>query len=99
MEFAPKNAELSVEEQLLSVEKKKAEDLFDKQTAKPRLDQSLYLKERLSNVNKNLINREEEYVVTEMQYQFGDLGFKFEEAGATGDFMDVIAPNGKKIQV
>ena len=34
-----------------------------------------------------------------MQYQFGDLGFKFEEAGATGDFMDVIAPNGKKIQV
>ncbi len=99
LDFIEKKVEKSAEDQALEVEKKKAADLFDKQTAKPRVDQSAYLKERLSNINKNLINREEEYVVPEMQYQFGDLGFKFEETGATGDFMKVVAPNGKTIEV
>jgi hypothetical protein len=92
-------AKVKEDDRLLEIEKKKAEDLFDRQTLKPQIDQSVYLKERLSTINKDLINREEEYVVPEMQYQFGDLGFKFEEAGATGDWMNVTAPNGQKLQI
>ena len=99
LDLVEKKVATAVDDRALEVEKRKAEDLFDKQTVKPRVDQSVYLKERLSNINKNLINREEEYVVPEMQYQFGDLGFKFEEAGATGDWMNVTAPNGKKTQI
>jgi hypothetical protein len=99
LDLVEKKVATAVDDRALEVEKRKAEDLFDKQTVKPRVDQSVYLKERLSNINKNLINREEEYVVPEMEYQFGDLGFKFEEAGATGDWMNVTAPNGQKIQI
>jgi len=43
------------------------------------------LNERLSSVDDKLINNNEEYVVPELNYKFGDLGFKFEESGATGD--------------
>jgi hypothetical protein len=99
LDLVEKKVETALNNKSLEVEKRKAEDLFDKQTVKPKIDQSVYLKERLSNINKNLINREEEYVVPEMQYQFEDLGFKFEETGATGDFMKVVAPNGKTMEV
>ena len=41
----------------------------------------------------------EEAVVPKMNYMFGPLGFKFEEAGATGDYMKVIAPNNEEIEI
>jgi hypothetical protein len=53
----------------------------------------------LASINTSLINKTQEYVVPEMEYQFGDLGFKFEETGAMGDYMKVTAPNGKTIEV
>jgi hypothetical protein len=65
----------------------------------PSVEESAYFRDRLSTVNTSLISKEEEYVVPQMNYQFGNLGFKFEEAGATGDYMDVTAPNGKQIQI
>ena len=103
-EFEASFKEKQKSDKALASEKKKAGDLFDRQMVMGKLIQrapgeSPYLKDRLSVVNKDLINREEEYVVPEMQYQFGELGFKFEEAGATGDFMNVTAPNGKRIQI
>jgi hypothetical protein len=76
-------------------EVKKQENIFDKQlNIKPKVEDSQYLKDRLNAVNTNLINKEEEYVVPELEYQFGDLGFKFEQSGI-GDNVKVTAPNGK----
>jgi len=60
---------------------------------------SKYLNDRLKTIDSKLINNNEEYVVPQMNYQFGDLGFKFEESGATGDWMTVTAPNGKKTEI
>ena len=57
------------------------------------------LNESLSSIDDKLINSNEEYVVPELNYKFGDLGFTFEESGATGDYMKVISPNGKEIEV
>jgi hypothetical protein len=75
---------------------KKYEDIYDKQlNITPPKGENAYLNERLDSVNKNLINSTEEYVVPEMQYQFGELGFIFEKTGITGDYMKVTAPNGK----
>ena len=45
-------------------------------------------------VGGNIADLEEEEVVGEMNYHFKEYGFKFEETGATGDFMKVTAPNG-----
>ena len=41
----------------------------------------------------------EEAVVPKMNYMFGPLGFKFEESGATGDYMMVTAPNGESKEI
>jgi hypothetical protein len=41
----------------------------------------------------------EEAVVPKMNYMFGALGFKFEESGATGDYMMVKAPNGDTMEI
>jgi len=88
------------EKKQLSSEKKKYGDMFDKQlNIKPNVEGNQYLKDRLSAINTDLINREEEYVVPELEYQFGDLGFKFEESGATGDFVKVTASNGKTTEI
>ena len=89
------------EKKQLDLEKNKYGDIFDKQlNIKPNVEESKYLKDRLSTINTDLINREEEYVVPELEYQFGDLGFKFEESGATGDYVKVTAPDGKtKIEI
>lgn len=81
------------------IEQKKYSDIFDRQlNIKPKVEDSQYLKERLDAVNANLIDKEEEYVVPELQYQFGDLGFKFEESGI-GDNVKVTAPNGKVSEI
>lgn len=92
--------QITEENKQLQAEKKKYEDVFDKQlNIKPKVEDSQYLKNRLATINTDLINREEEYVVPELQYQFGDLGFKFEESGATGDWVKVTAPNGKTTEI
>lgn len=84
------------ENKIVQAEKKKYEDIFDKQLGiKSKTSESAYLKERLKSIDTNLINQTEENVVAEMDYQFGDLGFKFEETGVLGDYMKVTAPNGK----
>jgi hypothetical protein len=91
---------ISEEKKVLESEKKKYSDVFDRQLKiKPKPAESQYLNDRLASINTSLINKTEEYVVPEMEYQFGDLGFKFEETGAMGDYMKVTAPNGKTIEV
>jgi hypothetical protein len=49
----------------------------------------------LNIITPDFIDRTEEAVVPQMNYQFGPLGFKFEESGATGDWMMATAPNGQ----
>lgn len=90
---------ISDRKKALDIEKKKYADVFDKSMTKPSVEQSKYLKDRLATVNTELINREEEFVVPELEYQFGDLGFKFEESGAMGDYVKVTAPNGKTTEI
>lgn len=69
-----------------------------KPTSKPKqpLD---FLEPSLQAITPELINKNEEFVVPKMNYQFADLGFKFEESGATGDWMTATAPNGKAIEI
>jgi hypothetical protein len=88
------------EEKKLQSEKKKFGDMFDRQlNVKPKPSESKYLNERLSVINTDLMNQTEENVVAEMEYQFGDLDFKFQKTGALGDYMLVTAPNKKTKEV
>lgn len=88
------------EEKTLQSEKKKFGDMFDRQlNVKPKTSESKYLNERLSTINTDLMNQTEENVVAELQYQFGDLDFKFETTGLLGDYMKVTAPNMKTKEV
>jgi hypothetical protein len=57
-----------------------------------------FLEEQIATVTPKLIGGTEEYVVPQLNYQFGPLGFKFEETGV-GDYMNVTAPNGRKAKV
>lgn len=50
---------------------------------------------RLTKVTSGLVGKEEEFVVPELNYQFKNHGFTFEETGMLGDAMTVTAPNGK----
>ena len=86
--------------QKLQSDKRKFGQQFVQEGAKP-VDKknSKYLNDRLKTIDPKLINQNEEFVVPQMNYQFGDLGFKFEESGATGDWMTATAPNGKKIEI
>ena len=72
---------------------------FDKLGEKPKIEQSRYLNEQLTQITKDLIGKGEEYVVPEMEYRFGKLGFKFEEAEGGRDYMNVTASNGKTTQI
>ena len=58
-----------------------------------------FLEPSFNTITPELINKNEEFVVPKMNYQFGDIGFKFEESGMTGDWMKATAPNGKTIEV
>jgi HPt (histidine-containing phosphotransfer) domain-containing protein len=49
----------------------------------------------VEGINANEISKQEETLVPEMNYKYGPLGFKFEESGYTGNYMKVVAPNGK----
>jgi hypothetical protein len=62
-------------------------------------DPLAFLEPSLKTITPELINKNEEFVVPKMNYQFGDIGFKFEESGMTGDWMKATAPNGKTIEV
>jgi hypothetical protein len=66
----------------------------------PKAKQPLdFLEPSLQTITPELINKNEEFVVPKMNYQFADLGFNFQESGATGDWMTATAPNGKTIEI
>ena len=50
----------------------------------------------LNTVDAKLINQTEEYVIPQMNYQFGPLGFEFKISGWSGDYMLATAPNGEE---
>ena len=87
------------EDKKLAESKLIASKEFDRLSDKPLIEQSKYLNEQLAQINKDLIGKTEENVVPEMEYRFGNLGFKFEEAEAGRDYMNVTAPNGKATQI
>jgi hypothetical protein len=53
----------------------------------------------LSTINNKLIDKEEEFVVPDLNYRFNDYGFTFETAGFMSDAMTVQAANGQKISI
>jgi hypothetical protein len=87
------------EKEVRTAEEKKYGDIFDKQLNMPKPSESSYLKERLKSIDDDLISYEQEYVVPQLKYQFGDLGFEFEESGVIGDYVKVTAPNKKTIEI
>jgi GNAT superfamily N-acetyltransferase len=58
-----------------------------------------FVKEEIEKITPDLIGKEEQEVVPQMNYKFGPLGFKFEQSGMTGDWMKVTAPNGESMEV
>lgn len=57
---------------------------------------------RLSTITSQLVKREESFVVPQMKYLFGDLGFKFKETNSLTegfDAMRVTAPNGEELVI
>jgi len=54
-----------------------------------------FVTEQVEGVTPELMSKEEEFVVPQLNYKFGPLGFKFEESGITNN-VTVTAPNGKK---
>ena len=54
-----------------------------------------FVTEQVEGVTPELMSKEEEFVVPQLNYKFGPLGFKFEESGMTNN-VTVTAPNGKK---
>ena len=73
----------------------------DFQREEQRREQAVpgFVKPLMETITPELVGDIEENVVPQMNYRFGDLGFKFEESGATGDWMVATAPNGKKIEI
>jgi len=55
-----------------------------------------FFNKAINMITPDFIDNIEEVVVPKMNYQFGPMGFKFEESGATGDWMIATAPNGSK---
>lgn len=54
------------------------------------------LNKSLKSITPKLVNRNEEYVVPQLEYEFGGHGFKFEETGFGTNKIKVTAPNGKE---
>ena len=84
-----------VDSEKTKVDKKKFEQEFE-QGAGNTFDKNnnKYLNDRLKTITPELITKNEEFVVPKLNYQFGDLGFTFEETGV-GDYMIVTAPDKK----
>jgi hypothetical protein len=74
-----------------AVEKKKNE--FNQYNKTPDFKKGLEL------INKDLISGTEENAVPLLNYHFEDLGFNFQESGATGDYMIVTAPNKETTEI
>lgn len=87
MYAAPLKKEVKTEQQLAARQQK-----IEQATPK-------FAKEQLESITPELIGKEEQVVVPQLKYQFEPLGFKFDEAGATGDWMNVTSPTGEKIQI
>lgn len=58
--------------------------------------ESPFYKSSLETITPDLIDRSEEYVVPQMNYQFGPMGFKFEEYAPGDDYMRVVGPGGEE---
>jgi hypothetical protein len=76
---------------------------FQFQPGKPLPEQKTaplpkFVEEQLSAVTPELIGKTEENVVPQLKYQFGPLGFKFEETRA-GDYMMATSPSGESIYI
>lgn len=69
---------------------KREEKRVEKMTQSPQ-----FFKDQISGINADLMSKEEEYVVPQLNYKFGPMGFKFEESGISNQ-MVVTAPNGKQ---
>lgn len=96
--FAQKQPEVKIPEQKLP---SRAE--FQFQPGKPLPTQKAstlpkFVEEQLSAVTPDLIGKTEENVVPQLKYQFGPLGFKFEETGV-GDYMKATSPSGESIEI
>ena len=50
----------------------------------------------LGKVNKELIDFDEDYIAPQLNYMFGNYGFKFEQALPGQEAIEVVAPNGKR---
>lgn len=98
-EFLNDLGRLAEEDRRLAEEKIIASKEFDRISDKPLIEQSKFLNEQLSQINKDLIGKTEKNVVPEMEYRFGKLGFKFEEAKAGRDYMKVTAENGNTTEI
>jgi hypothetical protein len=96
--FAQKQPEVKLPEQKLP-----ARNEFQFQPGKGLPEQKTaplpkFVEEQLSAVKPELIGKTEENVVPQLKYQFGPLGFKFEETGV-GDFMKATSPSGESIEI
>jgi hypothetical protein len=65
--------------------------------SKPTISNDEFNK-RISTITPDLVRKEEEFTVPQLNYQFKDFGFTFEETGL-GDAVSVTAPNGKKTTI
>jgi hypothetical protein len=70
---------------------------IQEQAAQPQAAPQFF-QSSLDIITPELINDVEEVVVPKMNYQFGPMGFKFEESGVTGDWMVATAPNGAQAE-
>jgi len=76
---------------------------FQFQPGKPLPEQKTtplpkFIEDQLSTIKPELIGKTEENVVPQLKYQFGPLGFKFEETRA-GDYMMATSPSGESIYI
>ena len=97
-DFAQKQPEVKIPEQKLPERTE-----FQFQPGKPLPAQKTaplpkFVEEQLTAVKPELIGKTEENVVPQLKYQFGPLGFKFEETRA-GDYMMATSPSGESIYV
>lgn len=65
--------------------------------SKPTISNDEFNK-RIATITPELTSKEEEFTVPQLNYQFKDFGFTFEETGL-GDAVSVTAPNGKKTTI
>jgi hypothetical protein len=73
-------------------------EVRDQESYLPRGSKEIFNQE-LKNVTAELIGKEEQFVVPQMNFAFGDYGFSFEKAGALGDKMVVKSKSGNAITI